>query len=74
MDVTVYVALGTAGGSLLGWVISSFILTGKYINRLETVEKIAHKAPCDDINKIKVAVERIDTNVEWLIKVNGGKA
>lgn len=72
MDV-IFIAIGTAGGSLLGWIISSLVLTGKYINRLESVEKVAHKAPCDEINKIKVAVERIETNVEWLVKINGGK-
>ena len=72
MDAILQLIIVASGGSLI-WIISSVFTGGKYANRLEQVEKVAHSSPCDEINDIKVSIERIETNVVWLVKENGGE-
>jgi len=69
----IYIVIGTGGGSLIGWLLSYFLTAGKYVNRIDNLEKFSHKAPCQDISEIKEDLAEIKTNIKWLIDKNGGR-
>ena len=74
MDIILYFVLGSGGGSLIGWTMSSLVKGGEYKNRLAQVEKLSHQAPCPDISQIKTDIGEIKTDIKWLKKkYNGGE-
>lgn len=72
MEQFVFIILGTGGGSLLGWMLSSLITTGKYVNRIDNLEKVAHRPPCDSLSEIKTDIGEIKTDIKWLKRKYNG--
>ncbi len=60
------------GASFLTGIFAAVKMTGRreqgVDDRLQSLEKKAHSAPCADIQAIKTAVGKIEVNVEWLVR------